>query len=133
MTPITLIDNEFATLVLYPEKKTVHHCFHQATSGNALKEILTRGTEAFEQYGASKWLSDDRHNMAIPPEDVKWGHEVWFPRTKKAGWKTWALIVPEDFMARASMVEFVQTWAGQGVNVRLFTDVDLAVDWLDAN
>jgi hypothetical protein len=131
MAAITLIDDEFATLIYHPEKKIIHHCFHKAIAGEALKKVLLLGTETLEKYGATKWLSDDRNNMALPPEDVEWGNTVWFPQTLKAGWKSWGYVVPDDFMARMNMTQFVQGFAAHGIRVMVFASPEKALAWLE--
>jgi hypothetical protein len=132
MEPLTILKNDYATLLYHPDTKIIHHTFHKHTTGEAFRELLSCGTDAFIQHGASKWLSDDRKNMDVTPEDSAWGDQVWFPRTLQAGWKYWALVVPEDIMARWNMVQFVEKFSAQGIRVMVFTNPEEAMDWLDS-
>jgi hypothetical protein len=55
----------------------------------------------------------------------------WFPQTLQAGWKYWGYVVPDDFMARMNMTQFVQGFAGQGIRVMVFTLPEKALAWLE--
>ncbi len=108
MSEVKIIDNEFASLIYYPEPKIVHHVFHKPISGQEFRNVLDTGAKTLEKYKAEKWLSDDRANLAMPADDTEWSKTNWFPRAVKAGWKYWALVVPTDFMGRVNMKEFVE-------------------------
>ena len=130
MPATTVIDNDFFTMWYYPEDKIVHHKVHKFIWGQALQDMLSKGAEIFEKNSAKKWLSDDRTNGAISPEDQEWAQKAWFPRVKNAGWKYWALVMPEKVIGQLNMKHFVQTYADQGVTVQVFADPDLALKWL---
>lgn len=132
MTPITVIDNEYVTMYYYPDKKLVHHIFHQPLSGDDFRHVLSTGTDLLREHGAQKWLSDDRENMALTPEDSEWGLTVWFANTKETGWKYWALVVPLGLEAQMSLTKAVQRSCEMGVLTRLFTDPDEAMAWLES-
>ena len=127
---MTIVQNEFATLKYYPDDKIVHHVFHQPISGNEFRSVLNTGAETLAKYGGSKWLSDDRKNMALPDEDTQWSVSDWFPRAVKSGWKYWALVVPPDFLARLNLREFVEQYFEQGLRIMVFTEPDEALEWL---
>lgn len=127
---MTLIKNTYASLVYLPTKKIVHHTFHQPIGGQAFRDVLNTGAETLEKYHASKWLSDDRENAALSPEDTEWSKTNWFPRAVKAGWKYWALVVPQDIMAQLNLKEFVDSYFEQGLNIMVFTDPKEAMEWL---
>jgi hypothetical protein len=130
MSEMTIIKNEYATLIYYPESKIVHHIFHKPISGQVFRNILDTGADTLEKNQASKWLSDDRGNLALPQDDTEWSKTNWFPRAVKAGWKYWALVVPDDFMARVNMNEFVDSYLNQGLRIAVFTDTEEAMKWL---
>nr|MCU0482517.1 hypothetical protein [Anaerolineae bacterium] len=69
--PIVIADSEFATMLYYPDKGIIHHTFHQHMAGEPFRTFFNTGTEAMRQYGATKWLSDDRKNTLISPDDGK--------------------------------------------------------------
>lgn len=131
MPPITVIDNEYASLVYHPEKGIVHHTWRKPISGEPFREVLNKGAELFAQNHACKWLSDDRANSALPEEDGTWGMTDWFPRVMKAGWKFWALVVPEDMAGRINMKQFVDSYHDQGLRIMVFTDPTEAMKWLE--
>jgi hypothetical protein len=103
----TLLENDYATLVYYPESGIVHHEFRKFIYGDALHEILEVGLTAFQQYGASKWLSDDRKNSAVPQADLEWALEYWVMPMIQSGWKYWAVVLPDKAVGRAAMKRIV--------------------------
>jgi len=129
--PTTIIDNEHATLWYHPETKIVHHQYHQPISGDPFREILTKGAEAFEEHGAIKWLSDDRANSAIPPEDAHWAENVWAPRVMAAGWKYWAVVMPAKIIGMMNMQRFIKVNSERGIIAQVFSDPDEALQWLE--
>lgn len=92
---------------------------------------MNSGAELLEKHKAAKWLSDDRENSALSPEDTQWSMENWFPRAKAAGWKFWALVVPPDIMARMNLKEFVDSYYEQGLRIMVFSEPQEAQAWLE--
>ena len=131
--PTTIIDNEYATLWYHPESKIVHHQFHQPIGGQAFRDVLNKGLEAFQEFGAQKWLSDDRGNSALSPEDSDWSINNWAPRVIAAGWKYWAIVMPAKVIGQMNMQRFIKTYGDQGVTVQIFSDLDEAMRWLEAS
>jgi hypothetical protein len=132
MQSITIVENKFISVQYLPDKKIIYHVIHQPISGQPLRDALNAGTEALQRYGATKWLSDDRKNGPLPLEDAEWGFAVWQPRTIKLGWKYWALVVPEAIEAAGSMVSVMENLYELGLRMRVFTDVEEALAWLDS-
>jgi hypothetical protein len=131
MAEITILSNEYVSLVYHEDKKIVHHTFLKPVGGQPFKDILLAGVDCFIKYGATKWLSDDRQNSELYPEDRKWATNVWSKLVQDAGWKSWALVVPNDMMGRLNLVEFVNMYSKRGVRVQVFTKLEEAIDWLD--
>jgi hypothetical protein len=130
MAKITLINNQYATLDFHTDTKIVHHIFHKPIGDEKFREVLLTGAETLKKYGATKWLSDDRKNMALSPEDTEWSKKVWFPQALGAGWKFWALVVPQDIMGRMNMKEFVDEYYEQGLRIMVFGNPEEAMQWL---
>lgn len=130
MATTTILDNEFVTMWYYPEDKIIHHQFHKFMFGQPFRDALNAGAEIFEKYGANKWLSDDRNNNAIPPDDAEWSKQTWTPRVMKAGWKYWALIMPEKAIGAMNMQRFVKDFSERGLTVKIFSNPDEALQWL---
>src|SRR5271165_5922417 len=107
MSVTTIIDNEYATLRYHSDKKIVHHTFLKPIAGDAFREILTRGIDLLAEHQAEKWLSDDRGNGPLSEADTEWSMQTWFPKAKAAGWKYWALVVPQNIMAQMNLQEFI--------------------------
>ena len=132
MSTRVILENEYATLVYHSQQKIVHHTLHKPLEGAPFREVLTRGVELFERHGAKKWLSDDRRNGALHPEDGKWAMEVWSNRTIAAGWKYWAIVMPDAALGRANMRRFIREYADRGVEVKVFETKEDALEWLKA-
>ena len=132
MAKMTILDTEYATLWYYPEKKIVHHVFHKFIYGQEFRNVLEKGLETFQQYGAQKWLSDDRKNSALPTEDLEWGMGNWFPRVFGSGWEYWAVVMPDKIAGQMNMDRIMKNYIDQGLVVQVFDDPDEALNWLES-
>jgi hypothetical protein len=47
------------------------------THGQVLRDALLAGARAMARNRAQKWLSDDRNNPVLKPEDLAWARDVW--------------------------------------------------------
>jgi hypothetical protein len=129
--PITVLDNEFISMWYYPETKILHHRMHRFFSGQPFREAMNKGVEVFKQYGAHKWLSDDRQVPALSKEDLEWGHTDWYPRVLESGWKFWAIVMPEKVVGQMTLKKLVEDYGKQGLTARLFTSEEEAKLWLE--
>lgn len=127
----TVVDNEFVSVWVYPEKGIIRHKFHKFIFGDKFRDGLMDAADAFEKYHCVKWLSDDRNNSAILPEDTEWAQNHWEPRIMKAGWKYWALILPEKVVGQMNMNRLVKRYSDLGVNVKVFSEPTEAMHWLE--
>jgi hypothetical protein len=128
----TIIDTDYATLWYYPESKIVRHKWKKFIYGQEFRNVLNKGVDIFKQQGAQKWLSDDRENSALPKEDFEWGVNDWFPRVFGAGWKYWALVMPDKVAGQMNMERGVKTYIDRGLIVQVFEDPDEALKWLES-
>jgi hypothetical protein len=126
-----VLDNEFITIWVYPEKKIIHHKFKKFTFGNAFKEIMLKAADAFKQNGCTKWLSDDLENSALAPEDRDWAYQFWGPKVIESGWKHWAIIFPKKVVGQMNMKKIVELYTSRGINVKVFSDLDSSMKWLE--
>lgn len=131
MSKVTIIDNEYASLWYYPETKIVHHKIKKYIYGEQLQNLLNKGTELLKKNGAEKWLSDDRNNNALRPQDSEWSDNVWFPNTVKAGWKYWALVQPKKTIGQMNMKKRTGFVTNGGVTAKVFDNPDEAIKWLE--
>ncbi|MFO0552343.1 MAG: hypothetical protein U0271_28405 [Polyangiaceae bacterium] len=129
-TPRVQLENEFVTLWYHPAGKIVHHKIHKPVTGALFREALERGVEIFERHGAQKWLSDDRGNGALHPDDSNWATTVWSPRVVAAGWAYWAIVLPDAALGRVNMKRFVNIYSDMGVSVRIYSTPEEALVWL---
>ncbi|HEX3050450.1 MAG TPA: hypothetical protein VHP83_07335 [Aggregatilineaceae bacterium] len=131
MSTIVVLNSEYASLYFHTETKIVHHKLYSLLDSAHLREVLNEGTKLLGKYGAVKWLSDNRDIEAHSPEDTEWINTHWLPAAIDAGWKFWALVVPDDVAARMNMVEFVESFYAMGVRVMVFVEVEDAMRWLE--
>ena len=130
MSNSTVLQTEYATLWYHPEKKIVHHEFHKFIHGQEFRQVLEKGLEIFKEHGASKWLSDDRKNSTLTQEDSEWALTDWNPRVVDAGWKYWAIVMPDKVVGQMNMQRFIDLYATKGVTIQIFDDSDEALNWL---
>jgi hypothetical protein len=128
----TLIDTDYVTLWYDAEKKIVHHKFHKYIYGQEFRKVLEKGLEVFKEKGAHKWLSDDRNNSALPTEDTNWAQADWAPRVIAAGWKYWAIVLPQKVIGQINMQHFIDNYSEKGVTVQIFSDPNKARTWLES-
>jgi hypothetical protein len=134
MSKIVLMDNEYITIECPPDKKLIAHVIHKPMGEEQiqlLKDALNAGTAALGEYRATKWLSDDRKNGPLPPEMVHWGNTDWNPRTMQAGWKYWAVVVPQEIAAAGTLRPVIEMLYDLGLRMRVFTNIEEATAWLD--
>src|SRR5512146_773314 len=106
-SPINIVDNEYITLRYLPDKKVIYHTVHKPIADQPLREALDAGGAALKQYGACKWLSDDRLNGPLSPEVLEWSDKDWQPRTIAGGWKYWANVVPTELVAAGTLMPLI--------------------------
>jgi hypothetical protein len=131
MSRITVLDTDYVTLWYYPETKIVSHVFHKFVYGDQFRQVLERGLEIFQEHGAQKWLSDDRKNSALPAADSEWALNDWNPRVYAAGWKYWALVMPDKVAGQTNMEWIMRENIEQGLVIQVFEDSDEALKWLE--
>jgi hypothetical protein len=129
---LTLHETDRASLWYYPDKKIIHHEFRSFVHGEQFRGILERGLEAFRKYGACKWLSDNHGHGATTEEDSDWSMNTWSPRVIEAGWKYWAVVMPEKVVGQMSLRRRIKAYSERGVTVRVFTNADEAMAWLES-
>jgi hypothetical protein len=127
----TILDNEAALLRYYSDTKIVHHEFRRFLHGEPFREVLEKGLEIFRARGACKWLSDDRRNGPITTADGEWALQSWSPRVFAAGWKYWAVVLPEKVLGQMNMKRWMSTYEKNGVTARVFSDAVEARRWLE--
>lgn len=131
MATQTVFSSASASLFYHPDSKVVHHQFHQPVQGEPFRSTLNAGLDLMKKNQATRWLSDDRGNSVLAPDDADWAQKVWFPAVKAAGWKHWAVVLPEKALGKLNMKEWVKLYAGLGINAQMFSDPDTALAWLE--
>lgn len=103
---------------------------HKICHGKPFRQALEAGMQAMRQHRAISWLSDDRQNGPLPDHDEAWATTVWFPQTKAAGWKHWAMVLPERAVGKLNVKRYVEMYRQRGIEARMFTDPAPAFAWL---
>ena len=130
MAGIKIYESDQVTVEVYPEFKLVRHTMHQHTYGKDFRDALMAGVKAMKEHGADKWLSDDRENPVLRPDDQKWALEDWQTEVMQAGWKFWAIVQPQHSLAKLRMMNFAEMYRERGLTVELFTEPEKAMEWL---
>ncbi|HMJ16353.1 MAG TPA: hypothetical protein VK524_33295 [Polyangiaceae bacterium] len=125
-----VLENDAVILRYHTLEKIVHHELRRFVHGAQLREVLETGLELFRKHGANKWLSDDRGNGPLKPADEQWARTEWFPMVKAAGWKYWAVVLPEKVLGQMNMKRWIELYAAEGIEARAFTDPDEALEWI---
>jgi hypothetical protein len=129
--PVVVIDSDAVHMQYHPERGILEHRFLQHVWGATFREALDTGLAVLQKHGGTKWLSDDRANVAVPQDDTDWAMNDWFPRVKKAGWKYWAIVLPEHIVGQMNMKRFIGAYSQKGVTTRVFDDPGAAMTWLE--
>jgi hypothetical protein len=133
MSTITIFDNEKATLWLHPDSGIVHHKSKtRDISSDDFRNVLNQGCDLMKKNSATKWLGDDRAHGALSPEDAAWAEDDWRPRVLAAGWKYWAIVLPQNVIGHMDMKHFIDDAAKDGVEVQVFWDPGQALAWLES-
>jgi hypothetical protein len=125
-----VLESDQISVWCYPTLGLVHHQMHRNCHGEPFRQALTAGTQALRQHGATAWLSDDRLNGPLPDVDETWATGTWFPQTRAAGWKLWAIVVPERAVGKLNMKRFVEMYRKRGIEAQMFTELAPAFAWL---
>jgi hypothetical protein len=126
----TILETNYASLWFYPQLKIIHHQFHKPVIGEEFLKILTTGIEKFEKFECNKWLSDDRKLPILQQKDRDWLQENMDHRLKEAGFKYWAMVLPENVIGALSIENDLKHWKNKGIKVKVFEDPTIALEWL---
>jgi hypothetical protein len=132
MPTVTMIDDEYVSLWYHPETGIVHHKIHKYLVPGVFEKLLTAGAELLESHGATKYLSDDRSNVVVAPDDIKWAEENWYPRVSKAGLRHWALVLPSTMVGTVQARAIVEERRKKGLDVEGFDTIEAAMTWLQS-
>jgi hypothetical protein len=132
MSTVTLVTNDYITLEYQPDRKLIYHTIYKPVSeaSNIFMDTLEKGTSALKEYGAHKWLSDDRLNGPLSQDILDWAVKGWYKRTIDAGWQYWANVVPKELEAAGTLIPVINQLHELGLKMRVFTNVDAALTWL---
>ncbi len=134
MSNIIVANSDIITVEYVPDKQMIYHVIHKPVAENlkAFQDALDAGTQALKTYGVSKWLSDDRKNGPLPPEQYKWLETTqWSLNTIKLGWKYWANVVPQEIAAAGTLTALIDDLYTHDLHLMVFISIEAAQKWLD--
>lgn len=126
-----IIKTDRTGLWFHQGKGIVHHELKGFVQGKEYRDLLSRGLDELKKQKASKWLSDHREYQVVAPEDAQWSQDTWAPAAIAAGFKHWAIVMPEDAIGQSNMKRFADFYASKGVTVETFTTPESALAWLE--
>jgi hypothetical protein len=130
MSRIVILENDQVSIWYHPHAGIIHHQMHEYAHGEVFRSSLLAGADAMKKYRAHKWLSDDRNNPVLKPDDLQWAFDTWEPKVLALGWKCWAVVQPEHVVAKIRMSKLVERYLEKGVTAQLFSDPNAAMKWL---
>ena len=125
-----VFESEQISVWCYPQLRIVSHQMHRVCYGVPFRDALRAGTAAMQRCNAISWLSDDRLNGPLPDEDENWATSAWFQATKAAGWRYWAMVLPEKAVGKLNVKRFVELYRKRGIEAQMFTEPEPALEWL---
>lgn len=132
MQTVTILEDEYVSLWYHPDTGIVHHKIHKYLMQGAFRKLLTASVELLEAKRATKYLSDDRSNVVVDPEDIRWADDHWYPRAVKAGLKCWALVLPSTMVGTLQARTILDGRRKQGLEVEGFDSLEAATAWLQS-
>lgn len=102
--------------------------------GSEYREAHNKIIEALRAHNGSKMLADARGMRAVAPEDQGWLNNDWMPRTRLAGLKYSALVLPKSAVAQMSLQRIVTASPPRPADAEsdhaYFDNVEDAKKWL---
>jgi hypothetical protein len=132
MPPILLLDSEVATVWCHPEDGIVHHTVKtgEGEYERSVQEFFEAGLQAFRTHRCTGWLSDNRLAGKLAATTEAWIQTIWRPQMVEAGWKRWAVVLPDLVVRQLAMQRFAQEQRKVGVEVGFFATPESAMEWL---
>jgi hypothetical protein len=132
MSTVTVFDDEHMALRYHPETGIVHHRIKGFLPHGGFRKLLSASDELLETHRATKYVSDDRDNVVVDPEDIKWADANWYPRVAKAGLRHWALVPPSTMVGTLQAKSILETRRRQGLDVEGLGRIQDALAWLQS-
>jgi hypothetical protein len=128
---IPVFEHERISVWYYPGSRIIHHSMTGPVLGDIFRTALTAGAKAMMENHGHKWLSDDRLNGALLPNDLEWVDKVWHRQAVDAGWTHWALLPPTSVVGQMNIRKHISLYKERGIMVEVFTDLGKAMAWLE--
>jgi hypothetical protein len=86
---------------------------------------------ALRAHHGSRWLLDGRKMRVLKQADQDWITKTWLPLAAAAGLRLTALVMPNSGLAMTN-IDDVARVSENGIDVRYFSTVEKAAEWLTA-
>lgn len=104
---------------------------HGWADTNEAQGMLDAIIKALRAHHGSRWLLDGRKMRVLKQSDQDWITQNWLPRAAAAGMRLAAVVLPTSAVTRTN-VEDVARVSENGIDVRFFSTVEQAAEWLTA-
>ncbi|MEO1286902.1 MAG: hypothetical protein AAFV93_03980 [Chloroflexota bacterium] len=95
-----------------------------------MRKALPIAREEIDKHQFTRWITDARAISGMSPEAAQWILTEWLPNMQDTTWRYWALVVPEALVGRMQMMQFMQAVSDLGIQIRTFTTMEDAQDWV---
>ncbi|MEM9954865.1 MAG: hypothetical protein AAF846_24880 [Chloroflexota bacterium] len=95
-----------------------------------MRKALPIARKEIDRHQFTRWITDARAISGMSPETAQWILTEWLPSMQDTTWKYWALVVPEALAGRMQMMQFMQAVSNLGIQIRTFTTMEDAQDWV---
>ncbi len=104
--------------------------WHGYSPSKEFREGVELMLNALIQNNSSKLLADIKEMKLIGLDDQLWINNDFLPRAIKSGFKTVAVIEPEDHFNKVAVASIVDKIDAEILNVKFFPDLEDAKTWL---
>jgi hypothetical protein len=112
------------------ENQYVHTEWKAFANSVEFRAGLMKVLDAVRENHAIRYLSDTRKVKVVVREDQKWADETWFPLVAAAGLKRFAAVTAEAGLGKLTVEEVFDHVHVKGLDVRKFSSVAAAREWL---
>ncbi|MBI9067848.1 MAG: hypothetical protein JEZ09_11190 [Salinivirgaceae bacterium] len=107
--------------------------FRGFVTSDKFKEIANELHEIRKKNYSSKQLNNISDMKVLTQDVQQWLNNVWFPKAKITGLKTFAFVIPKDVFGKMSMESAnSNSQITQGIEIQYFDDETKAKTWLNS-
>ena len=123
------VDKVFLSIEYLPIEKVLYNNWMGYVTVNNVIAGAEASLEMLQKFDCSKLINDNRELVGRWTDANDWIENDWTPRAVSGGLRYFAHIVSPGVLAEASAINLQERVHGK-FNMKLFSDVELAKDWL---